>query len=92
MDGSGVPSLNPPLIKTKWVLGDKAVLINQVLKGSKNKIEIDGETFHNVMPSLAQLTDQEIADVITYVRNSFGNKASAVSVTQVKLVRSKLGK
>jgi mono/diheme cytochrome c family protein len=92
VDGSGVPSLNPPLIKTKWVLGDKAVLINQVLKGSKNKIEIDGETFHNVMPSLAVLTDQEIADVITYVRNSFGNKASAVSVTQVKLFRSKLSK
>ena len=91
-DGSGVPMMNPPLLKTKWVLGDKAVLINQVLKGSKNTVEIDGDTFHNTMPSQAHLTDEQIADVITYVRNSFGNKASAVSVTQVKQLRAKLAK
>src|SRR5690242_17331898 len=72
-DGSGVPMMNPPLIKTKWVLGDKSVLINQVLKGSKNTVEIDGDTFHNTMPAQAHLTDEQIADVITYVRNSFGN-------------------
>ena len=91
-DGSGVPMMNPPLIKTKWVLGDKSVLINQVLKGSKNKVEIDGDTFHNTMPPLVHLTDEQIADVITYVRNSFGNKASAVSVNQVKQLRAKLTK
>ena len=91
-DGSGVPMMNPPLIKTKWVLGDKVVLINQILKGSKNTVEIDGDTFHNTMPSLAHLNDEQIADVITYVRNSFGNKGSAVSVTQVKQLRSKLTK
>lgn len=91
-DGSGVPMMNPPLIKTKWVLGDKSVLINQVLKGSKNTVEIDGDTFHNTMPPLAVLTDEQIADVITYVRNSFGNKASAVSPTQVKQLRAKLAK
>ena len=91
-DGSGVPMMNPPLIKTKWVLGDKSVLINQVLKGSKNTVEIDGDTFHNTMPAQAHLTDEQIADVITYVRNSFGNKASAVSVAQVKQLRAKLAK
>jgi len=91
-DGSGVPMMNPPLIKTKWVLGDKSVLINQVLKGSKNTVEIDGDTFHNTMPAQAHLTDEQIADVITYVRNSFGNKASAVSVAQVKQLRAKLTK
>jgi Cytochrome c, mono- and diheme variants len=91
-DGSGVPMMNPPLIKTKWVLGDKSVLINQVLKGSKNTVEIDGDTFHNTMPAQAHLSDEQIADVITYVRNSFGNKASAVSVTQVKQLRAKLTK
>lgn len=88
-DGSGVPSLNPPLIKTKWTLGDKNQLINVVLKGLDEEIEVDGETYHNVMPPLAYLSDQEIADVLTYVRNSFGNKASAIKEADVKALRGK---
>lgn len=89
VDGSGVPNMNPPLIKTKWTLGSKTVLIQQVLKGSSGKVEIDGDTFSNTMPPLKTLTDQQIADVLTYVRNSFGNKASAVNITEVKAVRAK---
>jgi mono/diheme cytochrome c family protein len=89
-DGSGVPNMNPPLIKTKWVLGSKEVLITQVIKGSKGKVVIDGDTFHNTMPPLANLTDQQIADVLTYIRNSFGNKASMVLPSQAKTVRSKV--
>ena len=88
-DGSGVPSMNPPIVKTSWVLGSKTVLIQQVLKGSANKVEIDGEKFHNTMPAQAQLTDQQIADVLTFVRNSFGNKASMVTPAEVKAVRAK---
>jgi mono/diheme cytochrome c family protein len=89
VDGSGVHNLNPPLIKTKWTLGPKTVLIEQVLKGSNGKVEIDGETFHNTMPPLATLTDQQIADVLTYVRNNFENKASQVTPAEVKAVRAK---
>lgn len=88
-DGSGVPNMNPPLIKTKWTLGSKAVMIQQVLKGSNGKVEIDGDTFRNTMPPLPTLTDQQIADVLTYVRNNFGNKASVVTVAEVKAVRAK---
>ncbi|GAC1424988.1 MAG: hypothetical protein NVS1B13_09770 [Flavisolibacter sp.] len=89
-DGSGVPNMNPPLIKTKWVLGPKEVLITQVLQGSKGKVEIDGDIFHNAMPPLAALTDVQIADVLTYIRNSFGNRASLVSPAQVKNIRAKV--
>lgn len=88
-DGSGVPNLNPPLIKTPWVLGSKPALVEMVLKGSQGKIEIDGDKFHNTMPSLSYLTDQQIADVLTFVRNSFGNKASLVTPAEVKAVRAK---
>jgi mono/diheme cytochrome c family protein len=88
-DGSGVPNLNPPLIQTKWVLGSKTLLIHQVLKGSSGKVEIDGDTFRNTMPPLPTLTDQQIADVLTYVRNNFGNKASMVTPAEVKAVRAK---
>jgi mono/diheme cytochrome c family protein len=60
-----------------------------VLKGSRGQVEIDGETFHNTMPSQAHLTDQQIADVLTYIRNSFGNKASVVTPAEVRAVRAK---
>ena len=88
-NGSGVPNLNPPLKQTSWVLGSKEVLINQVLKGSKGTVEIDGDRFENAMPAQAHLTDQQIADVLSYVRNSFGNKASIVTAAEVKTVRAK---
>ena len=87
-DGSGVPRLNPPLIKTKWVLGDKKELITIILKGMDQPIEVDGEDYNNVMASHAFLQDQEVADVLTYVRNSFGNKASGVTPAEVKTIRA----
>ncbi len=83
-DGSGVPTMNPPLIKTSWVLGSKPALIEQVLKGSANKVVIDGEKFNGAMPAQAHLTDEQIADVLSFVRNSFGNKASIVTTTAEK--------
>jgi mono/diheme cytochrome c family protein len=91
-DGSGVPNMNPPLVKTKWVLGDKKALGKIVLKGLQGgEIDIDGDKFHNPMPPLESvLSDQEIADVLTYVRNSFGNKASLVTVAEIKALRAKL--
>ena len=87
-DGKGVQRMNPPLSKTSYVLGDKKALINIVLKGMDEPIEIDGETYTNVMAPHDFLKDQEIADVLTYVRNSFGNKASLVTVAEVKAARA----
>ncbi|MBP6758760.1 MAG: PQQ-dependent sugar dehydrogenase [Flavobacterium sp.] len=87
-DGRGVQSLNPPLVKTSYVLGSSSRLINVLLKGLSQK-PIDGETYSNVMPSFSYLSDKQIADVLTYVRNSFGNKASAITVQQVKFARAK---
>jgi mono/diheme cytochrome c family protein len=89
-DGGGVPNMNPPLINTTYVLGNKERLIKILLKGLNENIEIDGETFSNPMPALPILKDQQIADVLTYVRNSFGNKASAVTASEVKAVRAKI--
>lgn len=87
-DGGGAPPMNPPLIGTSFVKGDKAVLSGIILKGMSNE-PVDGEKYHNVMPALDMLSDQQIADVLTYVRNSFGNKESGVTPDDVKLVREK---
>jgi mono/diheme cytochrome c family protein len=89
-DGTGVPRMNPPLTKTTYVLGDKKRLINIVLKGMNEEIEIDGNYYTNVMAAHDFLADQEIADLLTYVRNSFGNKASMVTAAEVKTERAKL--
>ena len=89
-DGGGVPRMNPPLIKTKWVLGDKTKLITLMLKGMNEPIEIEDEEYHNPMPPHTELNDQQIADVLTFVRNSFGNKASIVTSSEVKSVRAKV--
>lgn len=86
-DGSGVPNMNPPLIQTSFVLGDKEKLIKIVLNGLKN-LDIDDQSYNNPMPALGTvLKDQQIADVLTYVRNSFGNKASGITAEEVKTVR-----
>jgi mono/diheme cytochrome c family protein len=87
-DGMGVPNMNPPLAKTTYVTGDKTRLIKIVLNGFNDDVDINGERYSNTMASHDFLQDKEIADVLTYVRNSFGNKASAVSAAQVKAVRA----
>lgn len=87
-DGTGVPKLNPPLIKTSYVTGDKKKIITWVLSGTTEKIEIDGEYYSNNMPPQNYLKDQEIADVLTYIRNSFGNESSAISAADVKAIRA----
>jgi mono/diheme cytochrome c family protein len=88
-DGGGVQNMNPPLTKTKWVLGDKNELIKIVMKGMNTEVEVNGNTYHNVMPPHETMTDQEIADVLTYIRNNFGNKAKAITQADVKAVRAK---
>ena len=89
VDGGGVPGLNPPLEKTSHVLGSKTRLIQIVLKGMNTHEEIDGETYSNSMAPHNHLTDQQISDVLTYIRNSFGNKASAITPGDVKYVRAR---
>ena len=88
IDGGGVPHLNPPLIQTSYVLGDKKKIIQIVLHGMNDRIAIDDDYYSNNMAPHKDLTNQQIADVLTYIRNSFGNKASAVTVKEVQVVRS----
>ena len=80
--------MNPPLIKTKWILGDKTTLVQVVLKGMTGEIEVNGDSYHNVMAPHSELSDQQIADVLTYIRNNFGNKAKAITASEVKAIRA----
>lgn len=88
VDAGGVPGLNPPLRKSPYVEGSSAGLIGIVLQGLNDGVEISGETYSNPMPAFSRvLSDEEIADVLTYLRSHFGNKAGPVSLKQVARLR-----
>jgi len=87
-DGSGVPGMHPPLGPGSWVGKDPKELVAIMMKGLNGKVEVNGEVYKNFMPSQAQLADEEIANVLSYIRSSFGNNFDPVKVELVKKVRS----
>ena len=87
-DGSGVPGMYPPIQSTDWVQGDKDRLIGLLLNGQQGEIVVNGKPFRGIMPSHSYLTDKEIADVLSYVRSQFGNKADSVTEAEVKRLRT----
>ncbi|MCP5536386.1 MAG: c-type cytochrome [Akkermansiaceae bacterium] len=90
-DGKGLPAAGfPPLAGAKWVTQDEERLIKIALNGLHGPIEVLGQAYPGQVPMTAfggMLNDKDIAAVLTYVRNSFGNKASAISPEKVKQVR-----
>lgn len=87
-DGSGVPGMHPPLIESEFVNGDPDQLIKIILEGLKGKMEIKGEIYNSIMPPQSNLSDKQIADVLTFVRSNFGNNSGAISPEQVQKVRN----
>src|SRR6266516_4375159 len=89
-DGGGVPGMNAQLIGSKYLSGDKEKLISITLHGSTAfENEPGRKKYQNKMQSFANLSDQEIADALTYIRNSFNNKGSAIAPEDVKPIRGK---
>lgn len=87
-DGSGVPGMHPPLIESDWVNGDKERLIKVILNGMSDEIKVKGETYSGMMPPQSQLSNQQIANVLSYVRSNFGNDSSPVTEEEVAQVRN----
>lgn len=93
-DGKGLPDVGfPPLADTKWALGDPDRLIKLTLNGLFGPIEVLGKDYPGVVPMTpfgGLLKDDELAAVLTYVRNAFGNKASPIKPNQIKKVRESI--
>jgi glucose/arabinose dehydrogenase/mono/diheme cytochrome c family protein len=87
-DGKGASGRFPPLAGTHWVTGDKKRLIGIVLNGLEGSIEVNGENFINAMPQHSFLSDEEVANVLTYIRQHFGNSATAITPREVTQVRA----
>ncbi|HET7180064.1 MAG TPA: c-type cytochrome, partial [Chryseosolibacter sp.] len=86
-DGKGASGRFPPLAKSPWVTGNKEKLIGIVLSGLEGPIDVNGQDFNGTMPQHSFLSNEEIANVLTYIRQSFGNEASAVTAGEVDQVR-----
>jgi len=85
--GEGIENVYPPLAKSDYLMADKKRSINEVLHGLNGPIKVNGVAYDGVMTGYEMLSDQEVSDVLNYIRNSFGNKGGAVTPEEVKASR-----
>ena len=89
--GAGVPGAFPPLVSSPWLLEDPETPIRIVLLGVQGKLEVAGHTYDGAMPPFGkQLSDGEIARILTHARGAWGNAAGAISEADVRRVRASL--
>jgi len=86
--GEGVKEVYPPLAKSDYLMANKPRAIATVVNGAQGSITVNGAKYDNEMISV-DLTDQQVSDVLNYVRNSWGNKGDAVRPEEVAPLRKK---
>lgn len=81
-NGEGVSGVFPPLAKADYLMADKARSIRQTIKGISGEMLVNGVTYYGNMPAQA-LNNRQIADVLNYIRNSWGNQGEIVTIQEV---------
>jgi len=87
--GLGQEGLAPPLVGSEWIASEQR-LVRIALNGLRGPIQVKGQTFEMDMPGLGVLEDEQIATVLTYIRNEWGHTFSPVSTNTVKQVRDQV--
>jgi mono/diheme cytochrome c family protein len=87
-NGEGLEDVYPPLAKSDYMMADRKRMIQQILYGATGPQKVNGKTYNGEMTGF-DLTDQEVSDLSNYIRNSFGNKSSAITPEEVKAARKK---
>ena len=90
-EGEGMPGLFPALAASEWVVEDPETPIRVLICGIQGDIDVGGASFSGVMPALANLTDAQIAMIVTHIRTSWGNDAGEVDEATVAAVRASIG-
>jgi nitrite reductase (NO-forming) len=85
--GLGLPGVFPPLAKSDWLMADPDRAIAAVVKGLSGQVTVNGKNFNGVMPPVP-INEEQVANVLTYVRNTWGNSGDPISVEQVRKVRA----
>ena len=86
--GQGLPGVFPPLAKSDLIAADPKRPISILLKGLTGKVTVNGKEYNSVMPPMNQLNDDEIANIITYVLNSWDNPGGHISAAEVAKARA----
>jgi nitrite reductase (NO-forming) len=87
-NGAGLPGVFPPLAKSDYLNADTKRAISAVLHGLNGKVKVNGVEYNSSMPPMNQLNDDEVANILTYVLNSWGNKGGRVTTDEVAKVRA----
>jgi len=90
-NGAGLAGVFPPLAKSDFLAADPHRAVGILLKGLTGKVTVNGSEYNSVMPPMSQLNDDEIANILTYVLNSWGNPGGRITSDEVKDARAKLG-
>lgn len=90
-NGQGMEGVNPPVAKTTY-LKDTKKNIDIILNGQTGEVVVNGKKYNAIMNPMNYLDDRQIADVLNYIRNSWGNKYPVVTPAQVKAEREKPAK
>ena len=88
-DGKGDGTRFPPIDASEWVSGEKQTLIRLVLNGQQGPITVKGQEFLGVMPGFDYLSNEQIAQILTYVRSNFDNDSDSIREDDVRRVRSR---
>jgi nitrite reductase (NO-forming) len=84
-DGRGVEGFFPPLSRNPMVTGDPRALVAIVERGLRGRIVVDGVTYNGIMPPWKnEIPDDEIASVLTYIRSSWNNRASGITLEEMR--------
>ena len=89
-NGQGEEDRYPPLAGSEWVNGKPEDLIRVILFGQQGEIRVKNQLYNQIMPSYSFLADEELAQLINYIKNSFGNKGEKVSADEVKALRKSM--
>ena len=88
-EGQGIPRAFPPLAKSDFLNADPERAIGTVLHGLQGKVTVNGQVFESIMPQLG-LNDEQVANVLTFVYNQWGNRGGEVTPDQARQVRAKM--
>jgi nitrite reductase (NO-forming) len=87
-NGAGIANVFPPLAKSDYLLANRKRAIGIVLNGLTGPVTVNGANYNSVMPPMSQLNDDEIANILTYSLNSWGNNGGVVTSAEVKAERA----
>ena len=87
--GAGMPTVFPPLAGSEWIAKGASIAVRNIVNGMQGPVTVKGVTYNSMMPPVVGLSDKDIADVVTYVNNSWGNTGPVVTEAEVAAIKKK---